>query len=40
MFNHVTRNICTSQNLLTKEVTDVSYEEVKAALKDHFEEKT
>ena len=28
------------QNLLTKEVTNVSYEEVKAALKDHFEENT
>ena len=27
------------QNLLTREVTDVSYEEVKAALKQHFEEK-
>ena len=27
------------QNLLTREVTNVSYEEVKAALKQHFEEK-
>ena len=27
------------QNVLTREVTDVSYEEVKAALKHHFEEK-
>ena len=27
------------QNLLTREVTDVSYEEVKAALRQHFEEK-
>ena len=27
------------QNLLTREMTDVSYEEVKAALKQHFEEK-
>ena len=27
------------QNLLTREVTDVTYEEVKAALKQHFEEK-
>ena len=27
------------QNLLTREVTDVSYEEMKAALKQHFEEK-
>ena len=27
------------QNLLTREVTDVSYEEVKAALQQHFEEK-
>ena len=27
------------QNLLTREATDVSYEEVKAALKQHFEEK-
>ena len=27
------------QNLLTREVTDVSYEEVKAVLQQHFEEK-
>ncbi len=27
------------QNLLTRKVTDVSYEELKAALKQHFEEK-
>ena len=27
------------QNVLTREVTDVSYEEVKAALKQHFEGK-
>ena len=39
MLNNVPETVALLQNLSTREVTDVSYEEVKAALKQHYEEK-
>ena len=38
MFKNVTKNICTSSEFIDQGSADISREEVKVALKQHFEE--